>query len=115
MNIHKPIRIEKSWGYEDVIHNDEKYCSKILFFKHGNSGSLHFHLKKTESWFLQKGEITVTTINQETLKRDVFVMRPGDALTILPGQMHRVYAMEDSTIFESSTQHDDNDTIRIER
>ena len=31
-----PNRVEKEWGYELIIHNDEKYCGKILFIKKGN-------------------------------------------------------------------------------
>ena len=43
-----PIKVDKDWGYELIIHNDEKYCGKILFIKKGHCISLQFHKKKTE-------------------------------------------------------------------
>ena len=28
----KPIKVDKNWGYELWIHNDEQYCGKLLVF-----------------------------------------------------------------------------------
>ena len=33
----KPEYHPKGWGYELWIHNDEKYCGKLLFFEKGKS------------------------------------------------------------------------------
>jgi hypothetical protein len=30
--IKQPKRVEKNWGYELWIHNDEEYCGKSLVF-----------------------------------------------------------------------------------
>ena len=40
-------------------------------------------------------------------------MVPGECLTIAPGDVHRVTALEDSVILEVSTPHLD-DVIRLE-
>ena len=46
----KPKIVQKGWGEEIWIHNDEEYCGKILrFFKKGNKFSLHYHIIKKES------------------------------------------------------------------
>jgi hypothetical protein len=37
VKIKQPKRVEKKWGYELWIHNDNQYCGKLLVFtKSGN-------------------------------------------------------------------------------
>ena len=40
--------VEKGWGRETWLHNDEKYCGKILFFNAGKKCSLHYHKLKSK-------------------------------------------------------------------
>lgn len=114
-----PKRIEKDWGYELIIHNDELYCGKILFIKKGSCISLQFHKKKTETFFLQSGELlckfsdSSDFVSAEETK--IVKMKAGDVKEIPVGFIHQVFAMEDSTILEFSTQHFDDDTYRLSR
>ena len=114
-----PIKVEKEWGYELIIHNDEKYCGKILFIKKGNCISLQFHKKKTETFYLQSGELLCKFsaeedfISPEDLK--IVKMKGGEVKEIPVGFIHQVFAIEDSTIVEFSTQHFDDDTYRISK
>ena len=48
----KPIRIEKAWGYELIICNNDNYCGKLLVFKLGARFSMHYHMKKDETWYV---------------------------------------------------------------
>ena len=49
----KPKKVEKLWGYELWIHNDSQYCGKLLVFeKIGNQFSMHYHVIKTETWYV---------------------------------------------------------------
>ena len=32
VNIKAPHRVDKKWGYELWVHNDEDYCGKLLVF-----------------------------------------------------------------------------------
>ena len=49
VDIKPPKRVEKIWGHELWIHNDEDYCGKLLVFPKKNSHfSMHYHLKKKE-------------------------------------------------------------------
>tara|TARA_Y100001972_G_scaffold128301_1_gene188457 strand:- start:348 stop:605 length:258 start_codon:yes stop_codon:yes gene_type:complete len=49
VDIKPPKKVEKVWGYELWIHNDEDYCGKLLVFpKKMSHFSMHYHLKKKE-------------------------------------------------------------------
>ena len=52
-----PEKIDKSWGYEliRVNNKEEDYCSKILYINAGAGTSMHYHLKKKETWYIQQG------------------------------------------------------------
>ena len=45
----------KGWGDELWITNNEKYCGKMLRFKEGSSFSMHYHIKKEETWCVVHG------------------------------------------------------------
>ena len=45
--ITEPKKVDKSWGYELWVHNDEEYYWKLLVFESvGSHFSSHYHLKK---------------------------------------------------------------------
>jgi mannose-6-phosphate isomerase-like protein (cupin superfamily) len=114
-----PNRVEKDWGYELIIHNDNMYCGKILFIKKGHCISLQFHKKKTETFYLQSGKLLckfseqADFISPEEMK--IVKMNSGEVKEIPVGFIHQVFAEEDSTIIEFSTQHFDDDTYRISK
>ena len=43
-------------GEELVIVNNELYCGKILIFKKGCKFSMHFHMIKDETWYVEEGK-----------------------------------------------------------
>ncbi|MFN0207463.1 MAG: cupin domain-containing protein [Planctomycetota bacterium] len=111
----KPIHLEpKGWGEEHWVHNDENYCGKKMIIKKGKRCSLHFHVRKTETFFIQSGKVEMEFIDRNG-KREVFVMVPGDTCEITPGLMHRFKGIEDAEVFEFSTQHFEDDSYRVER
>lgn len=113
----KPTYIQKPWGYELIIHNDELYCGKILFIRAGFCISLQHHKRKTETFFLQSGSLKCKFSDPESFvspeDTEIVLMEPGDVKEIPVGYIHQVLAMEDSTIIEFSTQHFDDDTYRL--
>jgi mannose-6-phosphate isomerase len=106
-------RVEKPWGYELIWALNETYCGKVLFVEAGHSLSLQYHVQKVESWLVQSGRARVelgTTADAELTEA---ILEPGDTLHFPPGTVHRVTAIEDTTILEVSTPHLD-DVVRIE-
>jgi quercetin dioxygenase-like cupin family protein len=105
--------ILKGWGHELIIHNSEKYCGKLLVFKAGCKFSMHYHLLKQETWYVNKGTFIyhwIDTNQGTTLSTRLTV---GDVVTQYPGQPHQLEALEEGEIFEVSTQHFDTDSYRI--
>ncbi len=99
------------------IHNDEEYCGKLLVFhKEGNKFSMHYHIKKKETWFVQSGSFLFKWIDVENGKIESRAIVNGESVLIERGLPHQLIALEDnSTIFEVSTQHFDEDSYRIYR
>ena len=109
----EPERIEKPWGYELLWAHAEQYVGKLLFVRAGCSLSLQFHREKDESWYVQSGraELQLGDVGQAVLTREV--VGPGASFRFPPGTVHRVTAIEDTTILEVSTPQLD-DVVRLE-
>jgi mannose-6-phosphate isomerase len=106
-------RVEKPWGYELIWALTETYCGKVLFVKAGHALSLQFHREKDESWLVQSGraKLELGEAGQAALVEEV--IGPGAAFHYRPGTVHRLTAIEDTTILEVSTPQLD-DVVRLE-
>jgi mannose-6-phosphate isomerase-like protein (cupin superfamily) len=106
-------RVEKPWGHELIWALSETYCGKVLFVKAGAALSLQFHNEKDESWLVQSGraKLELGEVGQKILNEEV--IGAGAAFRYRPGTVHRVTAIEDTTILEVSTPHLD-DVVRLE-
>ena len=84
----KPKIVQKGWGEEVWIHNDEEYCGKLLrFFKAGNKFSLHYHIIKKESWYVGKGSFEYIWLDTEKGIEHTTTILPGTCITIERGYM----------------------------
>jgi mannose-6-phosphate isomerase-like protein (cupin superfamily) len=106
-------KVEKGWGYELWIHNDEKYCGKLLFFNKGKKCSLHYHKLKHETFYVQLGSLKCKFIDGSN--EDNVILNAGDSKEIHQGLIHQMEALEDTVMFEFSTQHFDEDSYRIQK
>jgi mannose-6-phosphate isomerase-like protein (cupin superfamily) len=106
-------RVEKPWGHELIWALSETYCGKVLFVKAGAALSLQFHKEKDESWLVQSGraKLELGDVGQKLLNEEV--IGAGAAFRYRPGTVHRVTAIEDTTILEVSTPHL-GDVVRLE-
>jgi mannose-6-phosphate isomerase len=109
----EPRKVEKPWGYELIWAHADQYVGKVLFVKAGESLSLQFHREKDESWFVQSGKarLELGSVGDAVLKEEI--ISAGAAFHYHPGTVHRVTALEDTTILEVSTPHLD-DVVRLE-
>ena len=106
-------RVEKPWGHELIWAVADEYVGKILFVRAGHSLSLQFHNEKDESWYVQSGraQLELGDAGQGVLNTEVIVA--GASFRFRPGTVHRVTALEDTTILEVSTPQLD-DVVRLE-
>lgn len=114
-NVHEcpGCKIPKGWGHELIIHNSDKYCGKVLVFNKGCKFSMHYHLLKQETWYVNKGSFKYRWIDTEKGETLETILKLGDVVTQYPGMPHQLEALEDGEIFEVSTQHFDSDSYRI--
>lgn len=106
-------KIPKGWGEEIIICNHELYCGKILVFKKGAKFSMHYHMLKDETWYVNKGEFIYRCIDTETAEVSEIKISKGDTVRQKPGQPHQLEALTEGEIFEVSTQHFDSDSYRV--
>ena len=106
-------KIEKPWGLELIWALSDTYCGKVLFVKAGAALSLQFLNEKDESWLVHSGraKLELGEVGQQVLSEEV--IGAGAAFRYRPGTVHRVTAIEDTTILEVSTPQID-DVVRLE-
>jgi mannose-6-phosphate isomerase-like protein (cupin superfamily) len=109
----EPEKVEKPWGHELIWSKTDHYAGKILFVKAGESLSLQFHKVKDEAWYILSGraELELGGPGESVLNSEV--VAAGAAFHFPPGTVHRVTAVEDTTIFEVSTPELE-DVVRLE-
>jgi mannose-6-phosphate isomerase len=109
----EPRRVDKPWGYELIWAQTDDYVGKLLFIRHGESLSLQFHNEKDESWLVQSGRAKLELGSAGDAMLNEEVIARGAAFRFRPGTVHRVTALEDTTIVEVSTPQQD-DVVRLE-
>ena len=113
--------VPKGWGFEKWIVNNEEYCGKLLYFVKGKRCSWHYHKLKDEVFYVQSGKMQVFYSDEDKIyKNGVLVanstiLGPGDNFHVYRGLRHQMLALEDTELFEFSTQHFDSDSYRIQK
>ena len=106
-------KVPKGWGEEIIIENNEMYCGKLLKFKKGCKFSMHYHLIKDETWYVNEGEFIYRWIDTENADIHEEKLKKGDVVRQRPGQPHQLESITSGVIFEVSTQHFDKDSYRV--
>ena len=69
---------------------------------------------KDEVFYLQSGKLLDKFSQDDDLENaEEIVLEPGQNFYIYPGLRHQMIALEDSELFEFSTQHFDEDSYRV--
>ena len=108
--------VPKGWGFEKWIHNSEEYCGKLLYFVKNKKCSWHYHKIKDEVFYVQSGRIIVRYSDSDSLlDSNTIILEKGDNFHVYRGLRHQMLALEDTELFEFSTQHFDSDSYRIQK
>jgi len=103
----------KPWGHEIIFTKPEDpYTGKIIYLNAGKRFSLQVHDKKQETQILFSGE-AVLIIDNDKGELIEIPMEPLKGYTLKVGQRHRVRAVTDTVIFETSTP-ETGTTYRLE-
>ena len=109
----EPRRVHKPWGWELIWADADAYVGKVLFVRAGQSLSLQFHREKDESWYVESGKASLELGDVGDAVLNTEIVGRGACFRYRPGTVHRVTAIEDTTILEVSTPHLD-DVVRLE-
>lgn len=105
--------VKKVWGRELWIINLPYYCGKMLEVHQGHHTSMHFHGVKHETMFCVEGAFRIDFIDGQgnVVSR---ALRQGDSIVIPPMLPHSIHGIaEFNLMFEFSTEHRDEDSIRV--
>jgi quercetin dioxygenase-like cupin family protein len=100
--------VEKEWGKEIWMANNDLYCGKKLILNKGKRCSVHHHKNKDETFYLDEGLILLEVNNLSE------VIHPGESIRIKKDENHRFSGLKNSVIIEISTHHEDSDSYREE-
>lgn len=106
--------VPKGWGFEKWIVNKKEYCGKLLYFVKGKKCSWHYHKLKDEVFYIQSGKIILRySLSDDIAFADTVILSKGDRFHVYRGLKHQMEALEDTELFEFSTQHFDEDSYRL--
>ena len=103
--------VEKPWGGEIIWAHTDKYAAKVLEIKAGHQLSLQYHVQKTETIYLESGQLVLQLEDDDGVIRD-HTLLPGQSMHIQSPKKHRMIAVKDCRVFEVSTP-ELTDVVRI--
>lgn len=115
--------VNKKWGYEIWIENNDLYCGKHLHVLPTKWCSVHYHKIKKETFYVIKGSLILQY--SDTLDKDIWlnhtdkiqhiILNEGDSFTLEPMVAHRFSSNKSVScdFVEISTHHSDDDSYRI--
>jgi oxalate decarboxylase/phosphoglucose isomerase-like protein (cupin superfamily) len=106
----------KRWGWEEWIVNNEMYCGKRLHFNvFRGSTSLHFHVSKHETMYVESGSFEIVTVDTSTGFAITNYLNAGDSIVIPKFMPHRIIATTvPAVLVEFSTHHRNDDSYRVD-
>jgi quercetin dioxygenase-like cupin family protein len=107
-----PRKTEKPWGYELLYALTPQYAGKVIFVKKGFRLSLQYHQEKEETIYVLNGRVRFT-VQPQNGKATETTAKPGFCVHLPPFTVHRIEALEDTTLLEVSTSQL-NDVVRLQ-
>ena len=104
---------EKYWGWIQTIEANEDFTLKRVFMREGTQSSMEYHVRKNESYFIERGELKLG-LRIGRAKNVSIILSEGDKYNIPPGLMHMRIALKDTLIIEWSNKDDDEDSNIVE-
>ena len=106
--------VPKGWGFEKWIVNNDEYCGKLLYFVKDRKCSFHYHQLKDETFYVHSGKILLKYSEDDDLENaEEIILNRGDNFHVYRGLRHQMIALEDTELFEFSTQHFEIDSHRV--
>ena len=100
---------------QSIAKTFEAQCTpEFFYFNKDKRCSWHVHRLKDEVFYLQSGKMLVKYSEKDDLENaQELILNQGDNFHVYRGLRHQMIALEDSELFEFSTQHFDSDSYRL--
>ena len=117
----KIYKVKKPWGYELWLNGEHPgYALKEIFIKKGTKTSLQYHNLKRETNVLFAGTAKLHFKANDSVQNDDVslddlddcILEPVCSVDVTPKILHRLEAVTDVLLYETSTPHLD-DVIRV--
>jgi mannose-6-phosphate isomerase len=105
-------RIDKPWGYEDILERNDAFVVKRILLHQGQRSSLQMHHFKEEWVRVEDGEIDLW-IGRDHEDLEVRRLSAGSHYRVPPETVHRVEAVTECLLLEVCTPHDE-DIVRLQ-
>jgi mannose-6-phosphate isomerase len=107
--------VEKHWGWERwLAEKGAPFGFKVIKIAAGHRTSLQYHERKQESYFILMGEGRLHYRRNHQAPDEVVEFSSGAIGHVDAGTVHRVEAITDVILIESTTPDDGSDNIRIQ-
>lgn len=106
-------KIEKPWGYEELVECNDKYVVKKLFMKKDNACSIQYHKQKSETIIVLTGSIHISTGTTLT-NLETKVYKTGDTVTIRPYTVHRMASVDEDCLYIETSTNELWDLVRLQ-
>ena len=108
----KANKINKPWGYEELIELNDRYCLKKLYMKKNNRCSLQYHKKKIETIYVVDGPLFI--LHGKSLKNlKIKKLKTGEFFTLNKKEIHRMFSKSKRSIYLEASTSDLKDVVRI--
>ena len=104
-------KVRKPWGHELIFAENDRYAGKILHIEPGQLLSLQYHERKDETFYVLKGEVSLTVEENGALTE--IRLPQGSSYRIRAGVRHRMRSEAGCDLIEVSTPELD-DVVRLE-
>jgi mannose-6-phosphate isomerase-like protein (cupin superfamily) len=102
-----------SWGTAKILYSDTTVTAKELQFIGLCKTSLHYHLRRRETLYVQSGTFTIHVYDTEKEVIESFPLNPGMSYTVPRGGIHQIECTSHGIIIETSLTYEEEDVVRI--
>ncbi len=102
------VIVQKPWGYEYLLYQNDTVALWYLYIKKGQETSLHSHPKKKTGLIVLSGGAEISFLSTK------FKMFPSDKIMIRHGVFHKTQAITDDVeLLEIETPVNKEDVVRL--
>lgn len=102
-----------TWGTAKILYLDTTVAVKELTFALLGKTSLHYHLRRRETLYVQSGSFMIRIFNSEKEIFEEIPLKPGMTYSLSRGSIHEVKCVESGVIIETTLTYEEDDVLRI--